>query len=291
MIDMRRLPSFLIIGAMKSATSTLHEQLKRQPGIFLPLLKEPNFFSDDVQFTRGPDWYAQLFSEARSSDILGEASTHYTKLPTYPHTVARMRDYLDAPRLIYIMRDPIDRLISQYVHQWSEGQIRCGLDEAVVLHSELIAYSCYSRQLSPFIEAYGKTAILPVFFDRLTQDPQRELKRVCEFIGHNGKVKWDEGLSPTNISAERTRRFPLYDLLVEHPLAARLRRRLVPKMARTKIRQFFSMNKRPVLNEAMQANLEVLFNQDLAILSDWLGCRLDCQTFRTVTAAACLDWR
>lgn len=114
---MSRLPSFAIIGAMKSATSTLYEQLLRQPGIFLPELKEPNFFSDDEQYSLGIEWYSGLFKEARPTDILGEASTHYTKLPTYPQTIARMRNYLDKPRLIYVMRDPVDRLISQYIHQ------------------------------------------------------------------------------------------------------------------------------------------------------------------------------
>ena len=115
---MGRLPNFVIIGAMKSATSTLYEQLQRQPGIFLPELKEPNFFSD--QYARGWDWYAGLFAEARASDIVGEASTHYTKLPTYPETVSRMWDHLPDAHLIYVMRDPIDRLVSQYIHQLKE---------------------------------------------------------------------------------------------------------------------------------------------------------------------------
>ena len=216
---MSRLPSFIIIGAMKSATSTLYEQLSRQPGIFLPQLKEPNFFSDDQQYARGMDWYASLFNEARPSDILGEASTHYTKLPTYPQTVARMRDWLDQPRLIYVMRHPIDRMISQYIHQWSEGEISCGLDEAVTRYPELVAYSCYARQLAPFIETYGRSAILPVFFDRLRVEPQRELERVCRFIGYSGPVQWETDLSRRNVSAERVRKFPFYDALVDHPIA------------------------------------------------------------------------
>ena len=192
-----RLPSFVIIGAMKSATSTLYEQLSRQPGIFLPSLKEPNFFSNDEQYARGIEWYSGLFKQAAASDILGEASTHYTKLPTYPQTVTRMRNWLERPRFIYVMRHPVDRLVSQYVHQWSEGEIRCGLDEALNRHPELIAYSCYARQLAPFIESYGKSAILPVFFDRLIADPQGELERVCRFIGYSGIARWDENLRAT----------------------------------------------------------------------------------------------
>lgn len=288
---MSRLPSFVIIGAMKSATSTLYEQLLRQPGIFLPRLKEPNFFSNDEQYSRGIEWYSDLFKEAGASNILGEASTHYTKLPTYPQTVMRMRNWLDQPRLIYVMRDPVDRLISQYIHQWSQGEIRCGLDKALTRYPELIAYSCYARQLAPFIETYGKTAILPVFFDRLRADPQGELEKVCRFIGYGGKVEWDEHLSRRNVSAERVRKFPLYDLLIEHPVAARLRQGLVPKAVRTKIRRFFSMGERPALTATSKKKLEKLFDEDLTILGDWLGTSLNCRNFSAITSAKSLEWR
>jgi hypothetical protein len=288
---MSRLPSFLIIGAMKSATSTLYEQLLRQPGVFLPKLKEPNFFSDDEQYSRGVGWYQDLFKEARASDVLGEASTHYTKLPSYPQTVTRLRNCLHEPRLIYVMRDPVDRLISQYIHQWSEGEIHCGVDEAVNRHPELIAYSCYARQLAPFMEAFGREAILPVFFDRLKSDPQGELERICRFIGYPGKAQWDADLSRHNVSAERVRKFPLYHLLVEHSVAETLRRRLVPKAIRTMVRQFLSIGERPALSEATRKNLEKLFDEDLAILSGWFGTDLRCHNFSAVTSAKSLEWK
>src|SRR3974390_1790286 len=98
------------------------------------------------------------------------------------------------------MRQPIDRLVSQYIHQWSEREISCGLDEAVTRYPELADYSCYARQLEPFIETYGKAAILPVFFDRLRIFPQQELERTCRFIGYRGRVQWDMDLAPDNIS-------------------------------------------------------------------------------------------
>jgi hypothetical protein len=288
---MNRLPSFIIIGAMKSATSTLYEQLLRQPGIFLPRLKEPNFFSNDEQYTRGMEWYSDLFNEAGRTDILGEASTHYTKLPTYPQTVMRMRKCLKQPRLIYVMRDPVDRLVSQYTHQRSQREIHGGLDIALIRNPELIAYSCYTRQLAPFVETYGKSAILPVFFDRLIADPQGELERVCRFIGFRGNAQWNEDLSRRNVSAERVRKFPLYDFLVEHPVATALRRNLVPKAIRTRIRDFLSMGERPELTETTRKELEKVFDDDLAILGQWLGISLDCRNFREVTSTQSLDWR
>jgi len=288
---MKRLPDFLIIGAMKSATSTIYEQLSRQPGIFMPRVKEPNFFSDDEQYSRGLDWYESQFDEAQASDILGEASTHYTKLPTYPETVARMRKHLDLPRLIYVMRHPVDRLISQYVHQWSEHEISCGIDEAVARYPELGAYSCYARQLTPFIETYGKAAILPVFFDRLKLFPLQELKRICQFIGYKGEPRWVTEVTAGNISAERVRKFPLYEVIVESRVGTALRRSLVPKTLRTKIREFFSMTNRPVLGLEMQKELEKFFDKDLRIVGDWFGIDLNCGNFHTATSATSLEWR
>src|SRR6185312_16834851 len=103
---MCRPPDFMIIGAMKCATTTLHEQLARQPGLFMSRPKEPNFFSDDENYARGWAWYGSLFRPAGSADLRGESRTHYTKLPTYPRTVERIRR--DLPRLkpIYGMRHP-----------------------------------------------------------------------------------------------------------------------------------------------------------------------------------------
>ena len=84
---MNKLPDFVIIGAMKCATSSLHDQLAQQPGIFMSELKEPNFFSNDEQYAKGIDWYLSNFRDAYPDELLGESSTHYTKLPTYPNTI------------------------------------------------------------------------------------------------------------------------------------------------------------------------------------------------------------
>ena len=81
----------------------------------------------------------------------------------------------DLPRLklIYVMRHPIERLMSQYVHELTAGRIAVGLREALGRHPELIDYSRYSMQLQPFVEAYGPGTVLPVFFSRLVTTRRR----------------------------------------------------------------------------------------------------------------------
>jgi len=88
------LPDFMIIGAMKCATSSLYERLALQPGIMLLSSKEPNFFSNDEIFEHGIDWYKSLFGVPERMHLAGEASTHYTKLPTYRNTVERIHEHV-----------------------------------------------------------------------------------------------------------------------------------------------------------------------------------------------------
>lgn len=287
---MSNLPSFIIIGAMKSATSSLYDQMLLQPGIFMPELKEPNFFSNDEQYSRGLDWYKSLFDDANDGDLIGEASTHYTKLPTYPKTIERLQQQIKSPRLIYVLRHPIERLISQYVHQWSEGEIRCKIDEAVTRHPEIVSYSCYTQQLEPFIKAFGKASILPVFMSDIKERPQETLGEICQFIGYKGEVKWKFDLAKSNVSAERVRKFPFYDQIIENAAAKALRRGVVPKSFRAKVRNLFVMQKKPVLSAGTIAQLEERFNEELKILGNWLSCEITCENFNSLGSKDFADW-
>jgi Sulfotransferase family len=284
------LPDFVIIGAMKSATSSLQEQLARQPGIFMCTPKEPNFFSDTEQYARGMPWYSGLFADAPEGSLLGEASTHYTKLPTYPEVVQRLKQYLPKARFVYVMRHPVDRLVSHYIHEWSTGVYRCGFEEAIDKYPELVSYGRYAMQLEPYFEAFGRDAVLPVFFDRLLAEPQAELERICRFIGYRGRPVWIKDLKPDNVSSERIRRFPGYRLLVDSGPATWLRRNFIPQALRDAVKMKLRMRKRPVLSEDARGRLEAEFDRDLVQLGKWLGTDLDCKNFKQMTSAASLNW-
>jgi hypothetical protein len=284
-------PDFIIIGAMKCATSSLHTQLAQQPGIFMTTPKEPNFFSDDSQYARGINWYQSLFKDALPGDICGESSTHYTKLPDYPHCVERLSSYAPDVKLVYVMRHPIDRLVSHYIHQWSQNVFSCDINQAVDQYEELIAYSCYARQLEPYIKAYGKGNILPVFFAAVKSNPQRELEKIAQFIGYTQPVAWYEELSAQNVSNERIKRFKGYDLLVESKLMTVLRRYLIPQFIRDRIKKNLTMQNRPVLDAKHVETLTKIFDADLKILGDWLGTELACNSFANAELLESLTWK
>lgn len=285
------LPDFVIIGAMKCATTTLYEQLNCQPGIYLPELKEPNFFSDDHQYAKGLAWYQALFEDARSDDLLGEASTHYTKLPVHPDTIGRMHSHLPSAKLIYVMRHPVDRLISHYMHEWSQGIISCDINEAIVRYPELRHYSRYAYQLAPYIETYGRDNVLPLFFEQLKTSPQSVLERACDFIGYKGKPLWQDALAPSNVSTQRIRKFPFYNLLVDSAPSRFMRRTFVPKALRERVKHSLQMSERPELSEASKRSLVEIFDQDLHILGEWFGVELSCENFRTCVSKTELNWQ
>lgn len=260
-------PHFVVIGAMKCGTTTLAAQLGAQSGIFMTDPKEPQYFSDDAVFAHGPDWYGALFAGAAESDIRGEASTHYTKRPELPKTLERMQAALPDVRLVYMIRDPMARLVSHYVHEWSQGVLSRPLDVEIDAHTPLVDYGRFGWQIAPFIEAYGREAVLLTSLERMTADPEGELARVASHIGAAGAVGWVHDNAAENVSAKRTRKLPLHGLIVDNPVADALRRTLVPKSLRTWVREARQIKGRPQIPEDRVTELQARFAQDREILA------------------------
>lgn len=258
-------PDFIIIGAMKCGTTTLAAQLGAQNGIFLTTPKEPNFFSDDRIYAKGKAWYADLFAQAAPEDLKGEASTHYTKLPTHPNTISRMLHTGLRPRLIYLIRDPIDRIVSHYIHEWTMGVITCDVNTAIERHPELMSYSLYANQLMPWIDAFGVESLMVLTLEDMNRRPQEVLRQVGCFLGRSD-LSWHDELSRENASSARIRRFPLQRLLIENSLAIGLRRRMVPQALRDRIKKGRQMKSRPTFTPLNLMTLQDIFAKDYEIL-------------------------
>lgn len=286
-----RSPDFIIIGAMKCMTSTLHEQLAAQPGFYMTEPKEPCYFSNDEVYSRGPEWYHGLFRGAKPGDVCGESSTHYTKLPTYPHTLERMYDHAPEAKLIYVMRDPIERLVSQYVHEWTVRRVSCPIDQAIEELPELIEYGKYAYQLRPFLSVYGPERVLPVFFERLSKSPNLELERIRTFLGLSQSLAWKPQLANENRSNDRIRKSAWRDALVHAPGLSWVRRRLVPQTVRDRIKAYWKLPEKPRVCGELRERLERVYDEDLKQLGDWFGVSILTSSFREVVAEQSLDWR
>ncbi len=274
------LPDFMIIGAMKCATSTLHDQLAQQPGIHMSTPKEPNFFSNDEIYKKGMAWYSSLF-RPEPGLLQGESSTHYTKLPTYPHTLSRMRDNgLGKTRFIYVIREPVSRLVSQYIHEWSQGLLKEDINTAIKTFPILVEYSRYHYQYQAYLQHFDASQILVVFYERLVNQPQQELERICRFLGYAGRPTWNFELEAQNVSARRIRKFPLYSLVVESAPLAFVRRTFIPQRLRDAVKDRLVMKSRPTLNDDSLNYLRGIFDEDLRQLGEVLDIPLTLDNYR-----------
>jgi hypothetical protein len=188
-----RLPDFLIIGAAKSGTSTLYQHLTRHPRIYMSTIKEPCFFDADVAWDKGLDWYRSLFADAGPEQICGEASTNYTRWPQVPDVPARISKILPDVKLIYILRHPVDRAYSHYVHRYTKevcpGQPFEETFEEFVEHDPMcLDSSDYLLQINQYLEYFPRESFLFLLLDDLKRDPEALLRNAFRFLGVDEKA-------------------------------------------------------------------------------------------------------
>ncbi len=174
----------IIIGAMRSGTTSLFRHLGSHPAVLPCRVKEPKFFSDDKKWAYGFDWYRSLW-DLRDSDhrIALEATTDYTKHPAISSPARRIAEAPGEFRLIYILRNPLDRIESHHTHAYARGWTEQPLEDGVVEHH--VDVSRYAMQLDRYLEHFDREAILLLDFEELERDPLTLMRRVCGFLEIN----------------------------------------------------------------------------------------------------------
>lgn len=175
------LPTFVVIGAMKTGSSSLASYLGGHPDVFMSTPKEPSYFA--MRWARGQSWYESLFDDAGAAIARGEASTAYTKSPVFPDVPRRMAAIMPEARLLYLVRHPVARIRSQYVHNCAHRSERRPIDEAVRRNPDYLAFSRHAYQLERFLEHYPREQILVVSSEQLKTRREVVLKEAFQFIG------------------------------------------------------------------------------------------------------------
>ena len=172
---------FIIIGAQKSGTTSLSEQLTGHSQICFCKIKEPAYFNTAPDWKAGLNDYHHLYSPSEGQ-LCGEASTSYTFLPEYPDTHLRLFEYNPELKLIYIMRNPVERIISHYAHRLALNRITEPPEFAVFSDSAYLNRSRYSLQISPYRALFGKENVLLLIFEDYIANPYATLKQVANFL-------------------------------------------------------------------------------------------------------------
>jgi hypothetical protein len=177
------LPNLIIIGGMKCGTTSLHYYLDRHPEIGMSKRKEVDFFVEQYNWHKGVDWYQSHFRG--KAKIYGEASPHYTNYPAFPKVAKRMHELVPDAKLIYLVRDPISRMISQYVHMYADDWEDRPIEEALSDFEgrSYLSRSLYYMQLEQYLQHYPPSQILVVSTEDLRDRRRQTLVSIFEFLG------------------------------------------------------------------------------------------------------------
>ncbi|MBT8279912.1 MAG: sulfotransferase [Bacteroidia bacterium] len=197
-----KLPDFIIGGAMKSGTTTLHTILHKHPDIDMAheelgffdmdnLDQHPDFSFEDLKtgalvtqdLTKDPElfwnWYYSKFTNKQGC-LKGEDSTTYLASPIAAERIAMQKKPI---KLIFILRHPTQRSISNYKHLLKSGRATRNLERTLRDEPEkIIKRSQYKEQLEVYYDQIPAHLIKVVLFEDFIEDPQKIIKELCEFL-------------------------------------------------------------------------------------------------------------
>jgi Sulfotransferase domain len=211
------LPNLIIIGGLKCGTTSIHHYLGLHPEIQMSKPKELNFFARELNWDLGLDWYASRFDSR--FEVRGESSPHYTNLPRFEGVPARIGEHCPDARLIYMVRDPIKRILSHWVHATGAGyetrEIGPTLSEP---DSSYIHRSLYWMQLQPYLERFDRSQIEIIAQEELQTEREETMRRAFRFAGV------DEGFTSEQFdrewersSAKQGDKYQLMEKLIKLP--------------------------------------------------------------------------
>jgi hypothetical protein len=252
------IPNLFIVGAMKSGTSSLHNYLGTHPEIYMSEFKEPQYFSDqDRDISRrnfkSETEYLDLFKTANNVKIIGEASTNYSKIPEFTNVPQRIKQFSPDAKIIYIMRDPVERALSHYwerVKRYLEGR---DLLTTIKNEPEIINVGYYAMQLKPYIETFGSDRIFILTLESLKADKTATLKAIFDWLEVDTNIRVPD-TGKHNVGEAEVQQFigaPLVSILRQTPLWSTIVK-LIPKFITDRLRKLTKPVKRD-MNQAPEA--------------------------------------
>ncbi len=210
---MTALPNFIIVGAMKSGTSSLFRELQMHPNIFMPK-QELHFFNVDAAYQKGLEYYSSLFNGWSGQQAIGEKTPTYSYAPQVPGRIAR---FDPKTKLIWIFREPASRAYSHYCFFVSMGKENLSFEKA--LERDTLGHckdftmrykdrSIYISQVKNYLSFFPMDQMLFLKLDDLYADRVNTLARVCNFLGVDAKFHF-----PETPKKENTTRMPKSILL------------------------------------------------------------------------------
>ncbi len=275
---MAYLPNLIIIGAAKAGTTSLQRYLSLHPEIYMSKVKELNFFAYEGDRTRSIDWYKSNFPEPRP--ILGEASPVYARYPRVKGIPEKMRATLGKPKLIYMLRDPIERILSHYVEAvdggWETVDFSTRFNRLLEAGEQYVQCSMYYMQLEQYLNVFPPENILVVFSERLKANGQDTLKEIFRFLNVDENFWTPEFAERLNTASKKKRPAKWFNSIAPKWLRQEM---LQPKRIPWKINRLLrqislvgsSASEKPLLDADQDRKLQEMLMDDVRRLREWLG--------------------
>lgn len=292
------MPNFFLIGAPKAGTTSVYEYLLEHPQIYMCPVKEPNFFeregqplsrfapykqhqlasmglSLDGDYTI--DFYRQMFAGAADEPVVGEASVGY--IYHSEEVIAGVKRYCPDAKLLLILRNPVERSYSQYLHalMYQGETVR---DFATALahspHREQYLHT-YADHLERYREAFGEQQLLVCLYDDLRRDPIEFMQRIYRYLGVDDRFEANLASSYNVTYYPKTNW--LGNLLASTKGVKRGLARILPAKAQVwlyhkvllGLDSRFNRGEAPVLSEDMRRELEEYFREDIGRVQRLIG--------------------
>lgn len=225
-----RIPDFIICGAMKCGTTSLHYMLNEHPEIFIPekelhffdmdeVVQHPNYnyFDNGKWYTHNPEtapetywsWYASQFEDASKDQLLGEDSTIYINSEKAAQRIALQEKKV---KLVVMLRNPTSRSYSQYWHMLWSGRATYDFEKTIryAPHS-VLDRSLYKDYLERFLRHVPRKHVMIVILEEFLKDTRADLEKVCRHIGVDEKLL-PEGAENIHVNQALAPRWPALQL-------------------------------------------------------------------------------
>jgi len=278
-------PNLIIIGSQKCGTSSLHHYLDLHPEVSMSDQKELDFFVDRKNWQKGVHWYESQFTG--TAKVHGESSPSYTMYPNFSGVPQRMHSLVPDARLIYIVRDPIDRIVSHYLHQWygkrqEDTFFEVLADPANDKTRHYIKTSSYHLQITQYLEFYDLSQICVISLEDLKNSPEETLGKIFRFLEIDDTFFPPESATVVNATQSKMRMNRLGEfLLSRNPLMQSLHRmtaRTLPIAVKRRVRSLMGAKQgRPELSTRLRQTLQAALHDDIV-------------KFRELTGQSFEDW-
>jgi hypothetical protein len=268
-------PNFILGGAMKSGTTFLHNLLENHPQIkMIDRNMDHAFFDDDRIYTRGKEWYMSLFNgvikDKEEGKIIGQTSADcYFN----PGSIQRILDHNPDTKLIFILRQPIERAYSLYWHQYAMGREFRKFDDAIRLEPEVIKKSYYNlknysymersryaQQFKQILELVPAENLLIMDFESLIKRTKESVNEVLEFLRVdiiNDVEELNYSKLPKNSASIPSSHFAVV-------VSAYLQKLGLVRVGRRLVYMFGEEERPPKMSDTTRAKLEEELKDDIA---------------------------